>query len=77
MPGVRDDDVVTCRTLPLRLLIGEPYPAVQDLQRRFAVSLVLIQFAARLQRDQGLAQRVLVAAVDGVRASATAGRSRA
>ena len=73
---LRRDDVVTGRTLPLPFwLVSRTRPC------RLAASLrrgrrVRSEFAARLQRDQGLAQRMLVAAVDGVCASAAAGRSR-
>ena len=47
----------------------------QHLQRGFAGAFVLVQLTARRQRDQGLAQRVLVTAVDGVRAAPAADRA--
>ncbi len=39
---------------------------MQHVQRRLTRTFVVVESAARLQRDQGLAQRMFMAAVDGV-----------
>ena len=49
---------------------------MQDLKRGLAGTLVLVEAVAAGQRDQGLAQRVLMSAVDGVGTAPAGGLAR-
>ena len=63
--------MIARRALPAgRLELVTRTLPVQHLQRRLARAFVVVQPATGRQRDQGLAQRMLVAAVDGVCATA-------
>jgi hypothetical protein len=69
---VGDRDEVTGRPFPGVAAGGELHVAVQDLDGGFARVGVLVEGLSGGERDEGLAQDVLVTAVDGVRAAAVA-----
>ena len=73
VPRLGNDQVVAVASLPLGGLGNQPYPAAQHLEGRLAGVLVLRQHRPGGQRDEGLPQHVLVAAVD--RLGGPAGRS--
>jgi hypothetical protein len=68
-----DDEVIAGATVPAGVGSGQPNASVQYLDRGLAGTLVIVQAGARGQSNQGLSQRVLVTAVDGVRAAAAVG----
>src|SRR4029079_9923239 len=70
------EEQVSRRSVPPVLPRHEGHPAVQHLERRLARVLVLVQLGACPQSDQGLAQDVLVSAVQRVGASTAGGRPR-
>src|SRR5215467_2451996 len=75
VPGVRDDDQVTRCAVPGRVSSGESNPAGEHVHGGLTGVLVLLERLTRGQRDDGLAQHVLVPAVHGCGATPAGGRT--
>ena len=60
-------------SFPAVLAGAQAYPPVEDMNCGLAGAVVLIEAVASGQRDQRLAQHVLVPAVHGVRAASAGG----
>jgi hypothetical protein len=69
VPGRRDDEEVSGRTVPGRFVADETDPTAEDVQRGLTRALVLVQHLPFEQRDHRLAQLVFVPAVDGAGAA--------
>ena len=59
-----DHDVIADATLPLMIVGAQHHPALQHLQRRLTRRVVLAEYRASRQSDQGLTQVVLPTAVN-------------
>jgi hypothetical protein len=71
--GVGDDEQVSGAAVPPRVTGCEADPSVQDVDGGFAGVFVFIEGLTGGQRDEGLAELVFVAAVDGGAASTAGG----
>jgi hypothetical protein len=73
MSGTRDKQQITWRAIPPITTSDEGDTPLEDLNGRLTGILVLIEVGASTQRDHGLAERVFVAAVNGVGTAAARG----
>ena len=70
MSSIRDDQQIAGRSLPRVFGCTQAYPTGEHVDGRFPRVLVLVEPLSRSQRDDGLTQDVLMAAVHGTSAPA-------
>jgi hypothetical protein len=74
--SIGDGDEVPERPVPRVVACNEGHAAVEDLECCFSGVLVFVELRAGTQRDEGLAEGVLVSSVDGVGAPTAGGLGR-